>query len=90
MLVNHRQRSDYLLHHSEALLPTLLLPLLFAKWLSVQGLWRNLEAVFSNTNTAQEFPKEAVKFASIHSSWCRLMRAAFETKNLLQVNIITA
>lgn len=56
------------------------------KWLSVQALWRNLEAVFSNPDTARGFPEEAVKFTAIHSSWCKLMRVVSETKNVLQVN----
>ena len=47
-------------------------------------LWHNLEAVFSTTRTAQEFPGEAVKFASIHKHWIKLMKKASDTKNVLQ------
>ena len=54
------------------------------QWLQVQELWHNLEAVFNTPTTSREFPEEAVKFASIHKCWLKLMRATYQTKNVLQ------
>ncbi len=51
--------------------------------MSVQELWQNLEAVFNTSSTAKDFPEEAVKFASTHKSWVKLMRAAHQTKSVL-------
>ena len=56
----------------------------FEQWLQVQELWHNLEAVFNTPTTSNEFPEEAVKFASIHKRWLKLMRATYQTKNVLQ------
>ena len=56
----------------------------FSQWLQVQELWHNLEAVFSNTATSKEFPDEAVKFASIHKRWLKMMKVTYQTKNVLQ------
>ena len=53
------------------------------QWLLVQKLWNNLEAVFNTPQTVHEFSGEAVKFASIHKRWIKLMRKAHETKNVL-------
>ena len=47
-------------------------------------MWHNLEAVFNNPMTSREFPEEAVKFASIHKRWLKLMRDTYQTKNVLQ------
>lgn len=47
-------------------------------------MWQNLEAVFNTPTTAKEFPEEAVKFASIHKRWIKLMRTAHETRGVLQ------
>lgn len=46
-------------------------------------LWNNLEAVFNTPETVHEFSGEAVKFASIHKRWIKLMKKAHETKNVL-------
>ena len=54
------------------------------QWLQVQELWHNLEAVFNTPTTSKEFPEEAVKFASIHKRWLKLMRSTHQTKNVLQ------
>ena len=51
--------------------------------MSVQELWQNLEAVFNTSSTAKDFPEEAIKFASTHKSWVKLMRAAHQTKSVL-------
>ena len=51
--------------------------------MSVQELWQNLEAVFNTPSTAKEFPKEAVKFASIHKRWIKLMKAAHQVRSVL-------
>ncbi len=57
------------------------------QWLSAQELWHNLEAVFSNPGTAQEFPEEYVRFKSTHTSWLKVMRRTYETRNVLQVQL---
>jgi len=46
-------------------------------------LWNNLEAVFNTPGTASQFQEEAVKFASTHKRWLKLMKKASETKNIL-------
>ena len=51
--------------------------------MSVQELWQNLEAVFNTPSTAKEFPEEAVKFASIHKCWIKLMKAAYQIRGVL-------
>ena len=48
----------------------------------MQELWQNLEAVFNTPSTAKEFPEEAVKFASIHKRWLKLMKAAHQTRSV--------
>ena len=40
--------------------------------------------MFSNAATSKEFPDEAVKFASIHKRWLKLMKVTYQTKNVLQ------
>lgn len=40
--------------------------------------------MFSNAGTSKEFPDEAVKFASIHKRWLKLMKVTYQTKNVLQ------
>ncbi len=49
----------------------------------VQKLWHNLEAVFNTAGTAKQFPEEAVKFASTHKRWIKLMKRAQSNKNIL-------
>lgn len=56
---------------------------LYMQWLFVQKLWNNLEAVFNTPGTASEFQEEAIKFASIHKRWIKLMKKASDTKNIL-------
>ena len=58
--------------------------IMFLQWLLVQKLWNNLEAVFNTPKTVQDFSGEAVKFASTHKRWIKLMRRAHEAKNILQ------
>ncbi|KAL4232681.1 hypothetical protein ACF0H5_007369 [Mactra antiquata] len=53
-------------------------------WLEVQDLWQYLEAVFSNQVAARELPQEAKRFARIDKSWTKMMKRAFDTRNVLQ------
>ncbi|RDD45872.1 Dynein heavy chain 5, axonemal [Trichoplax sp. H2] len=53
-------------------------------WLSVQELWLNLEAVFYQAETIKELPQEARRFNRIDRSWSRLMKQAYEIRNVLQ------
>ncbi|XP_053397319.1 dynein axonemal heavy chain 5-like isoform X6 [Mercenaria mercenaria] len=53
-------------------------------WLEVQDLWQYLEAVFSNQVAVRELPQEAKRFARIDKSWTKMMKRAFDTRNVLQ------
>ena len=46
-------------------------------------LWNNLEAVFNTPKTVHDFSGEAVKFASIHKRWIKLMKKAYGIKNIM-------
>lgn len=54
------------------------------QWIMVQEMWQSLEAVFNSPTTAKEFPKEVVKFASIHKRWMRLMERARNARGVLE------
>ncbi|XP_076466964.1 uncharacterized protein LOC143298129 [Babylonia areolata] len=53
-------------------------------WLEVQDLWQYLEAVFSNAVAVRELPQEAKRFARIDKGWTKMMKRAFDTRNVLQ------
>ena len=53
-------------------------------WLEVQDLWQYLEAVFSLPETAKELPQEAKRFARIDKGWTKMMKRAYDTRNVLQ------
>lgn len=53
-------------------------------WLEVQDLWQYLEAVFSNSVAVRELPQEAKRFARIDKGWTKMMKRAFDTRNVLQ------
>ncbi|KAJ8314952.1 hypothetical protein KUTeg_007102 [Tegillarca granosa] len=52
-------------------------------WLEVQDLWQYLEAVFSNSVAARELPQEAKRFARTDKSWTKMMKRAFDARNVL-------
>ncbi|XP_033113255.1 dynein heavy chain 5, axonemal-like isoform X2 [Anneissia japonica] len=54
------------------------------QWLEVQDLWLYLEAVFSVPMTAKELPQEAKRFNRIDKSWTKIMKRAYDTRNVLQ------
>ncbi|XP_071801693.1 uncharacterized protein [Asterias amurensis] len=54
------------------------------QWLEVQDLWQYLEAVFSVGRTAKELPQEAKRFNRIDKSWTKIMKRAYDTRNVLQ------
>ncbi|XP_071954985.1 uncharacterized protein [Antedon mediterranea] len=54
------------------------------QWLEVQDLWLYLEAVFSVPKTAKELPQEAKRFNRIDKSWTKIMKRAYDTRNVLQ------
>ncbi|XP_077977225.1 dynein axonemal heavy chain 8-like isoform X3 [Glandiceps talaboti] len=54
------------------------------QWLEVQDLWQYLEAVFSISATAKELPQEAKRFSRIDKSWTKIMKRAYDTRNVLQ------
>ncbi|CAG5121564.1 unnamed protein product, partial [Candidula unifasciata] len=53
-------------------------------WLEVQALWQYLEAVFSNQLAVKELPQEAKRFSRIDKGWTKMMKRAFDTRNVLQ------
>ncbi|XP_052089132.1 uncharacterized protein LOC127725852 isoform X10 [Mytilus californianus] len=53
-------------------------------WLEVQDLWQYLEAVFTNVAAARELPQEAKRFTRVDKTWMKLMKKAFDTRNVLQ------
>ncbi|XP_070190368.1 uncharacterized protein [Littorina saxatilis] len=53
-------------------------------WLEVQDHWQYLEAVFSNSVAVRELPQEAKRFARIDKGWTKMMKRAFDTRNVLQ------
>ncbi|BFZ10052.1 hypothetical protein BsWGS_13093 [Bradybaena similaris] len=53
-------------------------------WLEVQDLWQYLEAVFSNSLAIKELPQEAKRFSRIDKGWTKMMKRAFDTRNVLQ------
>ena len=56
-------------------------------WLEVQDLWHYLEAVFSVGRTAKDLPQEAKRFNRIDKSWTKIMKRAYDTRNVLQVRL---
>ncbi|XP_022081686.1 dynein gamma chain, flagellar outer arm-like [Acanthaster planci] len=54
------------------------------QWLEVQDLWQYLEAVFSVGRTAKDLPQEAKRFNRIDKSWTKIMKRAYDTRNVLQ------
>ncbi|XP_048577711.1 dynein axonemal heavy chain 8 isoform X3 [Nematostella vectensis] len=54
------------------------------QWLTVQDLWKHLEEVFSHGATAKELPQEYNRFARVDKSYMKMMKRAYETKNVLQ------
>jgi hypothetical protein len=54
------------------------------KWLDVQDVWSHLEAVFSRTSVAQSMPQEFKQFQQIDKTWTKMMRHAYETRNVLE------
>ncbi|XP_055954878.1 dynein axonemal heavy chain 8 [Patella vulgata] len=53
-------------------------------WLEVQDVWQYLEAVFSNSLAVKELPQEAKRFARNDKTWTKMMKRAFDTRNVLQ------
>lgn len=53
-------------------------------WLETQDLWQQLEAVFADHSTAKELPQEAKRFSMVDKSYVRLMRRAYDTRNIMQ------
>ncbi|GFN75495.1 dynein beta chain, ciliary [Plakobranchus ocellatus] len=53
-------------------------------WLEVQDLWQYLEAVFSNSLAVRELPQEAKRYSRIDKGWTKMMKRAFDTRNVLQ------
>lgn len=54
------------------------------RWIKVQTLWCSLESVFSGGDIAKQLPMEAKKFQKIDKDFDKVMRKAFDTKNVIQ------
>jgi len=54
------------------------------RWIKVQTLWCSLESVFSGGDIAKQLPMEAKKFQKIDKDFDKVMRKAFETRNVIQ------
>lgn len=54
------------------------------QWLTVQNLWQHLEEVFSHSGTAKDLPQEYNRFARVDKSFMKMMKRAYETRNVLQ------
>lgn len=54
------------------------------QWLTVQDLWQHLEEVFSHGGTAKDLPQEYNRFARVDKSYMKMMKRAYETRNVLQ------
>ncbi|XP_068697910.1 dynein axonemal heavy chain 8-like [Montipora foliosa] len=54
------------------------------QWLTVQDLWKHLEEVFSHSGTAKDLPQEYNRFARVDKSYMKMMKRAYETRNVLQ------
>eukprot|EP00708_Paratrimastix_pyriformis_P001956 GAFH01000693.1.p1 GENE.GAFH01000693.1~~GAFH01000693.1.p1 ORF type:complete len:4356 (-),score=2006.36 GAFH01000693.1:5-11701(-) len=55
------------------------------QWLTVQGQWIYLEAVFNGGDIATQLPQAARQFQTADKSWVKLMETAREKKNVVQV-----
>lgn len=53
------------------------------RWLYLQMLWMNLEAVFTGGDIAKQLPQDSKRFVNIDKSWVKLMSKAFETRNVV-------
>jgi len=50
------------------------------RWIKVQMLWSNLEAVFLSGDIAKAMPMESKKFQQIDKNWIKIMERANETQ----------
>jgi dynein heavy chain len=53
------------------------------RWLYLQMLWMNLEAVFTGGDIAKQLPQDSKRFVNIDKSWVKLMSKAFDTRNVV-------
>jgi len=50
------------------------------RWLYLQMLWMNLEAVFTGGDIAKQLPQDSKRFVAIDKTWNKLMSKAVETR----------
>lgn len=55
------------------------------RWLYLQMLWMNLEAVFTGGDIAKQLPQDSKRFVNIDKMWVKLMSKAFETRNVVNL-----
>jgi len=53
------------------------------RWLYLQMLWMNLEAVFTGGDIAKQLPQDSKRFVAIDKTWIKLMSKAVETRNVV-------
>mmetsp|Transcript_1718 Transcript_1718/g.2592 ORF Transcript_1718/g.2592 Transcript_1718/m.2592 type:complete len:385 (+) Transcript_1718:1-1155(+) len=54
------------------------------RWIKVQTLWCSLESVFSGGDIAKQLPMEAKKFQKIDKDFDKVMKKAYDAKNVVQ------
>jgi hypothetical protein len=54
-------------------------------WLIVQNMWMYMEAVFSGGDIVKQLPQEAKRFQNIDKQFVKVVTAAIETRNVVQV-----
>jgi len=53
------------------------------RWLYLQMLWMNLEAVFTGGDIAKQLPIDSKRFVAIDKTWIKLMTKAVENRNVV-------
>jgi len=53
------------------------------RWLYLQMLWMNLEAVFTGGDIAKQLPQDSKRFVSIDKTWVKLMAKAYDQRNVI-------
>ena len=53
------------------------------RWLYLQVLWMNLEAVFAGGDIAKQLPQDSKRFVSIDKTWVKFMNKSVELRNVV-------
>ena len=55
------------------------------RWLYLQMLWMNLEAVFTGGDIAKQLPQDSKRFVAIDKAWIKMMAKSVETRNVVNL-----